>query len=135
MVIRQASTPDWPSLASLARECGLDYDGMESDEFWVAEDAGRIVGIVALKTHPDCRELCALGVDATRRRKGTGRRLVLEVLRAARGEVYLATIIPGFFLPFGFEKTARVPRSMVKDETWCAGCRRDLCEIMVRREP
>ncbi|MCK7479460.1 MAG: hypothetical protein M0C28_20510 [Candidatus Moduliflexus flocculans] len=27
-----------------------------------AED-GRIVGLVALKTHPDCLELCALGVD------------------------------------------------------------------------
>jgi len=135
MRIRRAARPDWDQIVSLAQECGLNYAGMERDQFLVAEEGGRLGGIVAFKIHAGCRELCALGVAPALRGRGIGRRLVLELVGGVRGDVYLATIIPAFFEPLGFERCAVVPRSMVKDDEWCAGCRRDLCAVMVRRQP
>ena len=133
MLIRKAVRSDWEQILGLARECGLDYPGMERDEFQVAEQDGRVLGIVGLKRHTECVELCALGVDSVNRGRGIGGQLVFELLAAVREDVYLATIIPGYFERLGFKPSAAVPPSMVKDADWCAGCRRDLCTVMVRR--
>ena len=51
-----------PQVRRLAESLGLDYPGMESDRFWLAEEDGRAQGIVGLMKHPDCLELVALGV-------------------------------------------------------------------------
>jgi N-acetylglutamate synthase-like GNAT family acetyltransferase len=133
MAIRRARARDWPQIFGLARECGLDYAGMEADEFWVAEEAGQVAGIVALKTHPECRELCALGVEAAWRGRGIGAGLVRHLLGETRGDIHLATVIPEFFERLGFERSDGIPPSLVKDEEWCAGCRRENCRVMVRR--
>jgi N-acetylglutamate synthase-like GNAT family acetyltransferase len=135
MNIRRARQEDFSQIASLARKLNLDYQGMEDDSFWVAEDRGRIVGIVALKKHGDCHELCALGVDPRRRNKGLGRKLVQALLQGAERDIYLATIIPGFFKNQGFEGTADFPSSMKKSPEWCEGCPKELCTVMARRLP
>lgn len=133
MLIRKAAATDWDRLARLARDCEVDYPGMEADDFLAAEDGGRVVGMVGLKRHPGCLELVALGVDAERRGTGIGTQLVSELLAGVREDIYLATVIPGYFGRLGFERTDAVPAGMAKDPEWCAGCRRDLCAVMVRR--
>lgn len=117
----------------LAVANNLDYPGMQADDFWVAEEGGQIVGIVGLKRHPECLELCALGVDEGRRGRGWGSRLVWAILRKEPRAIYLATVIPGFFARFGFEKAEAVPSSMVKTAEWCAGCRPECCLVMMRK--
>jgi N-acetylglutamate synthase-like GNAT family acetyltransferase len=133
MRVRKARPEDLSRVIRLARKYDLDYAGMEADDFWVAEENGRIWGIGALKKHPDCLELCALGVDERKRGRGWGERLARAVIRNAKGKLFLATIIPGFFARLGFKRTADVPASMVKKEEWCAGCTKELCAVMVRR--
>ncbi|MCX6578247.1 MAG: GNAT family N-acetyltransferase [Candidatus Aminicenantes bacterium] len=133
MNIRRARKEDFPQITSLARQLGLDYQGMDDDSFWVAEDGGRIAGIVALKKHADCHELCALGVHSRHRDKGLGRELVQVLLQSADRDIYLATIIPGFFENCGFDKTAHIPSSLKKSPEWCEGCSKELCTIMVRK--
>jgi len=133
MPIRKANKADFPDIIRLAKACSLDYEGMEADAFLVAEERGRILGICGLKKHPECFELCALGVGMKWRGRGWGGRLVRAVLGEAPGEIYLATVIPGFFAPFGFEKAVAVPPSMVKKAEWCAGCRPELCTVMVKK--
>jgi len=133
MFIREAAPPDYEQLVRLARECDVDYPGMEKDDFLVAEQDCRVLGIVGLKSHPGCLELCALGVDGANRKLGIGRKLVFELLAGVRDDIYLATVIPGYFERLGFERVAAIPPAMVKDPDWCAGCRRDLCTVMVRR--
>jgi N-acetylglutamate synthase-like GNAT family acetyltransferase len=133
MFIRKANRADLPEIIRLAKTSSLDYEGMEADAFLVAEEGGRILGICGLKKHPECLELCALGVDEEWRGRGYGKRLVQEALKEAPGELYLATVIPGFFAPFGFRKTDFVPPSMVKKGEWCAGCRPELCTVMVKK--
>ncbi len=132
MRIRKAKKADLPQIIHLAKKYDLDYAGMESDSFWVAAEGPKILGIVGLKRHTDCEELCALGVEEKSRGAGLGKRLVSAFMKAAPGDVYLATVIPLFFEKLGFRKVAEIPASMVKKSDWCRDCRRDLCTVMVK---
>lgn len=137
MRVRKALPEDIPAAVALARRLDLDNPGLESDRIWVAVENGRVVGLVALKTHPDCLELCALGIDPDHRGKGVARALVEALMAEAEGAVHLATIIPGFFEGHGFRAAADVPATFpAKGATpWCDGCRRDLCTVMTREKP
>ena len=122
----------------LARRLGLDYPGMEADELWVAEENGRTTGLVALKAHPDCLELSALGVDPGSRGQGVGKALVEALMAGARGDVHLATIIPGFFESCGFliiqeDIPATFPAK--RRTSWCEGCPQARCTVMLRKKP
>jgi len=133
MKIRKARPEDWPKIRALAASLGLDYPGMESDPAWCAEDGGRVVGSVCLMTHPDSLELVALGMDPAFRGRGWGRRLVRALLDETRGDIHLATIIPEFFARNGFVRIETGPPGMAKDPSWCEGCDRSLCAVMVRK--
>lgn len=110
---------------------------MEFDRIWVAEEGDEIIGLVALKEHPDCLELCSLGVDAKSREKGVGKALVEALMAEAPGEVHLATIIPGFFERCGFERATDIPATFPAKRTtaWCDGCPQELCTVMLRKRP
>jgi len=126
-----ARSADFPEIHRLAASLGLDYEGLEADRVWVAEEDGRIAGIVALKAHPDCLELVSLGVDPAARSAGLGGRLIEALTAAAGGDVYLATVIPGYFERHGFVRASRMPAGMAKDPAWCEGCPKEFCTVMV----
>lgn len=135
MRVRKARPEDSSPAVELARKLGLHYPGMEADELWAAEEDGQIVGVVALKTHPDCRELCALGVDPAHRGKGAAKALVEALMSEAPGDVHLATVIPAFFDCCGFAMTAEVPRAFIEKRrtSWCEGCDQSRCTVMRRK--
>ncbi|MGD1008958.1 MAG: GNAT family N-acetyltransferase [Candidatus Aminicenantales bacterium] len=135
MRVRKALPEDIPQAVSLAGSLGLDYPGMDKDRIWVAEEDRRIVGIVGLKKHPDCLELCALGIEAAHRGRGVAKALVATLMAEAPGDVHLATVIPGFFETCGFEKAAVVPATFPEKRrtSWCEGCDARLCTVMVRK--
>ncbi|MBM3284614.1 MAG: GNAT family N-acetyltransferase [Candidatus Aminicenantes bacterium] len=133
MSIRKAGKTDLSQIVTLAAQYNLDYEGMEADDFWVAEEGDKIVGICGLRRHPDCQELCSLGVEEASQKKGLGRELVHTLLQETGSDICLATVIPEFFQKLGFERAAAVPPSMIKKADWCAGCSRDRCTIMVKR--
>jgi N-acetylglutamate synthase-like GNAT family acetyltransferase len=134
MTVRKPGAGDILKALELARTLGLDYPEMEKDKLWIAEEAGRVVGVVALRTHPDCRELCSLGVDPGFRNLGAGRALVEAVMTEAPGEVHLGTTVPGYFEKLGFQPAAPVPGSLAakRSSAWCEGCDIDRCTVMVR---
>jgi N-acetylglutamate synthase-like GNAT family acetyltransferase len=136
MHVRKAGPADLSSIVELDERLDLAYPGMEGDAHWVAEaDRGRIVGAVALKKHPDCLELCALGVDPGFRGKGIAKALVDALMASAKDAVHLATVIPGFFRSCGFHVIEQdIPEAFpAKRKTaWCEGCRQALCTVMRR---
>ncbi len=138
MPVRKAFPEDVRPAVELAERLGLDYPGLAEDTLWVArDDRGRIVGLVALKTHSDCLELCALGVEPGQRGKGIAGNLVEALLAEASGDVHLATVIPGFFEARGFhvikeDIPATFPAKLLT--AWCEGCPRELCAVMRRRK-
>ncbi|MCX6569510.1 MAG: GNAT family N-acetyltransferase [Candidatus Aminicenantes bacterium] len=136
MRVRKCCPEDIPAAVELARTLGLDYPGMESDMIWVAEESGVIVGLVALKKHPDCWELCGLGVDPRSREKGLGKTLVEALMAEAPADVHLATVIPGFFETCGFGRTSDVPATFPakRKTSWCDGCPRERCTVMLRKK-
>ncbi|MBN2266023.1 MAG: GNAT family N-acetyltransferase [Candidatus Aminicenantes bacterium] len=137
MRVRKLGPEEGAPAVELARSLGLDYPGLAGDEIWAAEDAGRIVGIVALKTHPDCLELCALGVDPRHRGRGVAKVLVEALMAGAPGDVHLATIIPGFFEGCGFRRVGSAGPATFparRSTAWCEGCPKDLCTVMVREK-
>jgi N-acetylglutamate synthase-like GNAT family acetyltransferase len=133
MRIRKAKKSDFSNVIHLSQKYDLDYTSMEADDFWVAEEGKKILGIVGLKKHDDCLELCSLGVEEIYRNRGIAKKLVLALLKKAKGNVYLATVIPGFFEKFGFEKANVIPASMIKKSDWCKGCNKELCTVMMRK--
>jgi len=137
MRARKARKADLPRIVELARSLGLDYPGMEGDDLWVAEDdGGRIVGAVALKKHPDCLELCALGVEPRSRGRGVAKALVDALMAEAPGPVHLATVIPGFFEGCGFRAVKKnIPATFPakRGTAWCDGCDRSRCTVMLRK--
>jgi N-acetylglutamate synthase-like GNAT family acetyltransferase len=138
MAVRKIRPGDRESAVGLARRLGLDYPGLENDAIWVAEDGGEIVGLVALKAHADCLELCALGVDPRSQGQGVGLALVEALMAEAPGDVHLATIIPGFFEGCGFHiiETGIPATFPAKRRTsWCEGCPRERCRVMRRAKP
>jgi len=137
MRIRKTLPEDIPHAVALAARLGLDYPGLEADMLWVALDAGRTIGLIALKKHPDCLELCALGVDPDHRGQGVAQALVEALMAEAPGVVHLATVIPGFFEARGFRATQDIPAAFpAKRKTaWCDGCPQELCTVMSREKP
>jgi N-acetylglutamate synthase-like GNAT family acetyltransferase len=135
MRVRKAHPEDVPLAVALARRLGLDYPGQERDDLWVARDRGRVIGLVGLKKHADCLELCALGVDPGHRGKGVAKALVEALMTAPPGDVHLATVIPGFFETCGFEKARKIPAAFPEKRKtpWCEGCDARLCTVMVRK--
>jgi N-acetylglutamate synthase-like GNAT family acetyltransferase len=137
MRVRKALPQDIPLAVDLARGLDLAYDGMEADELWVAGRSGQVVGVVALKTHADCRELCALGVDPGHRGGGVAKALVEALMAGAPADVHLATVIPGFFEACGFRVVGvDIPATFpAKRRTaWCEGCPQERCTVMLREK-
>jgi N-acetylglutamate synthase-like GNAT family acetyltransferase len=134
MRVRKALPEDVPAAVALARRLELDYPGMAADRLWVAVEKDRVIGQVALRSHPDCRELCALGVDPDHRGRGAAKALVEALMAEAPGAVHLATVIPGFFEACGFRAAADVPATFParRKTAWCDGCSRERCTVMVR---
>ena len=138
MHVRKIRPGEAAPAVELARKLGLDYPGLESDPLWIAEEDGQAIGLVALKKHPDCLELCALGVDPGFRGKGVARALVEALMDEAMGDVHLATVIPRFFESCGFHiiQEAIPPAFPAKRQTaWCEGCPRERCTVMLRKNP
>lgn len=137
MRLRRAEPRDFDDIVDLARRLELDHAGMDEDIFWVAEESGEVVGIVALREHADCLELCSLGVDPAFRGRGVGRALVEALMGEAPGDIHLATVIPDYFQAIGFVRAPVVPIAFVEKRKtpWCEGCRLDLCAVMVRKMP
>lgn len=137
MRARKAGEADFPRIIELAGSLGLDYPGLEGDALWVAEDdTGRIVGAVALKRHLDCLELCALGVESESRGRGVARALIEALMAEAPGPVHLATVIPGFFEACGFRAIdENIPATFPakRATSWCDGCDRSRCTVMLRK--
>ncbi len=120
-------------MVRIAWRLALDYPGLENDTFFVAEERGKIIGILGLKDFGDFLELVAVGVLEEYREMGIGKKLVEEALAVFPGKkVYLLTTVPAFYGKLGFEKVEELPEELKKDPAWCAGCDKNKCVAMLR---
>ena len=128
--IRKARSRDFKAIKILAEAFNLDSEDMKVEEFKVAVEGENILGIGRLKPAGDLLELCSLCVVQHKQKEGIGKLLVKSLLRSAKKDIYLATIIPDYFKPFGFKALDFTPEFMKKKADWCEGCHPERCTIM-----
>jgi|ERR1700741_2808653 len=112
--ISVATDADLSEIRSCITEFRLDDEGIQTEQFLVAKYKGELVGFGRIREHENCSELCSLGVIEPERNKGVGTLLTQHLLKKAKQELYLVCIIPGFFLPHGFQITKNYPEPLAK---------------------
>jgi N-acetylglutamate synthase-like GNAT family acetyltransferase len=107
-------TPDeFRRIQHLVVEFALDGSELDPVRFIVARVNGELAGFARTKSFPDFVEFCSLGVLPRFRGAGIGGMLVREQIRRFGDlPVFIATVIPEFFAPFGFEPIAAFPAEM-----------------------
>lgn len=105
---------DWPEIAALLQAAGLPQAGAieHLDQFIVARRAEVLIGVAGLEAYGDEGLLRSVVVAARERGSGLGRRLVADVIAAARerglrGLTLLTETAPEFFPRLGFVPIAR----------------------------
>jgi N-acetylglutamate synthase-like GNAT family acetyltransferase len=116
--------------------CGMDllHRGFSISRCWVASDSGRVVAAAQIEPAGDAVFVSSVGVAESRRGEGIGSSLVAEMTRGEKRDVYLDTVIPGFFSPLGFEPAERPAWLPSKSQFYCSECDPERCVCMVRRK-
>jgi N-acetylglutamate synthase-like GNAT family acetyltransferase len=110
---------DWEKVEHLAESLGLDKYDMHPAQFKVCKSGNEVLGIGRFKKHPDCMELCTLGVVETHRNKGIGSALVEALLMKVGSPVYIVTEIPVYFEKLGFARGGEGIVSLEKKRNIC----------------
>ena len=131
--IRRAAPCDYADIETLMGVLELSYPAMDLSCFWVAETGDEVVAAAELKDFQACSLLSCVGVREDLQGLDIGRTLVEEVVRHARHDVYLYTLVPGFFRKAGFTD-AEPPRPDLPPRSiyGCQNCNPRLCYCMVR---
>lgn len=128
--IRKASEEDQEAVRLIQEELELDYVGSNGPGFWVAEEEGKVVGIARLEEFEGFFFLNAVGVTGNKQNRRVASRLLRGILKDLGKDIYLYTIIPGFFIRFGFEEAAPIPGLPPRTKFGCERCLPKQCVCM-----
>jgi amino-acid N-acetyltransferase len=121
-MIRKAKIHEVPEIRRFLGEFSLDGGilprtladlyGQLRDYFVYREDQGSIIGVAALHIcWAGLGEIRSVAVMPEHRGRGLGKELVTTCLAEARvlglSEIFLLTLVPDFFKPFGFKVVSR----------------------------
>lgn len=104
--VRPARPEDLPGIEKLISSVGGDLEGLQADQFVVAQDdLGNIIGCGRIKPYPGFCELASIAVKDHWRASGVGRAVVSQLLKRHQGPVYLICEdeVVDFFRRFGFD--------------------------------
>ena len=122
IVVRRATTRDVAAIRALVDQ----YQGVvllekatvtlyeDVQEFWVAEEAGRVLGCGALHIlWEDLGEIRTVAVDASATRRGVGGLIVDRLIQQGRdvgiGRIFVLTFETAFFASRGFREIEGTP--------------------------
>ncbi|HTP10891.1 MAG TPA: GNAT family N-acetyltransferase [Anaerolineae bacterium] len=104
--IRSAHANDEATIKALIHAEQLDPLNVHWQNFLVAEEAGRIIGIGQVKLYPSGRELGSLVVVADRRQNGVGGAIINALIARERGPLRLFCLAfrEPYYAKFGFRR-------------------------------
>ncbi len=117
--LRKPTDKEFEQICLLITEFELDNRDLKKEQFIVAIHNSELVGFGRLREHTDCLEICSLGVATSFRRQGIGRAIVAKLIEKIPKNIYLVSIIPDFFIPFGFHKVEIFPVSIQNKIEYC----------------
>ena len=114
--IRRAQADDGPFIADLLRQCRLPVDDLDPamlPDFLVAEDAGRIIGVVGCEPRGDAVLFRSLAVTPEFRNRGIAGTLTADLARRCKaGGARTAYLLPRTAEAFAAKRGFRVlPRA------------------------
>jgi N-acetylglutamate synthase-like GNAT family acetyltransferase len=119
MIVRSAKAEEMEEIISKAGALDLDLSEARYDQFVVACNDTQIVGFGRLRTYPSCMEVATVGVVQAEQHKGIGSVVVAELLKRAGKEVFVTSVIPGYFSRFGFRPVKDFPEVLMKKLDFC----------------
>ena len=135
--IRSATENDQAQILALARGERLKPYGLRWPNFVVAEQDGRIIGAVQLRSHRDgSRELGSLVVEAAARGQGIAARLIEERLAGIDGRVLMITSrrYADHYRRWGFERiTAGAAPPFIRLNYWLGHVGGRIVSVFQRR--
>jgi len=132
MTIRGAQKKDFDAIRTIIMELDLAYPSQSLDSFLVLEDKDRIIGIANLEEFDGFYFLSSVGVVEGFQRRGLASSFIRDLLKGLKKDVYLYTVIPGFFERLGFTAVARRSDLPLKMTFSCKECTPDTCVTMVK---
>jgi predicted N-acetyltransferase YhbS len=109
MIIRPATAAEQATITAIVRAARINPSDLDWRRFLVAEQGGRIVGVVQVRPHDDgSRELASLAVVPEQQGQGVGAALVGALLERERGPLDLMCMdqMAGYYARFGFRRLA-----------------------------
>ncbi len=119
LLLTSPSDADFELIRNYIRAFELDDRAIRKEEFSVAFQDNELRGFGRLRQHPDCTELCTLGVVTPHRNRGIGKAITAALIKRATGRIYVVCIIPDFFIPFGFKVVNTYPLSIREKLAYC----------------
>jgi N-acetylglutamate synthase-like GNAT family acetyltransferase len=104
--IRSAHAADEATIKAMIRAEHLDPLNVHWQNFLVAEEAGRIIGIGQIKPYRSGRELGSLVVAADRRQSGVGGAIITALIVREKGPLLLFCLAfrEPYYAKFGFRR-------------------------------
>lgn len=130
MKITKAVPRDGAQIAGLLDELDLYHPSCRPEDFWVAKKDESVIGITCLTDMGEYLYLSSVGVAEGRQKQGVARALLEAALKNAKKDVYLYTVIPGFFKKIGFEISGPPKVPPPKDALECEACQSSKCVCM-----
>ncbi len=131
--VRKAGREDGEAIRSILSEMELSHGSISIDDLWVGERGGEIVAVAQLQDVGGAQIVSSLGVRPPHRKRGVASALIGEMLGAAKEDVYLFTLIPGFFRRLGFTEADPPPKiAEYRTNFDCGACQSERCACMVR---
>ncbi|QZZ21686.1 GNAT family N-acetyltransferase [Leptothermofonsia sichuanensis E412] len=107
--LRQAHSGDMGAIRRLVLTAMLDPTQLRWSQFWVIEQAGKVIACGQLRNFLDAQELGSVVVKPEFRGRGLGSHLIQHLIQQATQPLYLECLgkrLPGFYTRFGFVPVA-----------------------------
>ena len=131
--IRKSKPEDYNHIYILLNELDLGYESQKYENFYVGEVDSTIVAILELDLYPEYSFLSNVGVTKSMQSNSFASQLINEILNNTNNNIYLYTVIPGFFEKLGFIKCNFNGGLPSRDLYDCHECCIEKCACMVRK--
>lgn len=127
ILIRKAGKPDLPSIQRLLSTYFLDMEGLEAEDFVLAEVDEKVIGCTTLIKSRfrgnEFLEIHSIAVHPNFRGKGVGTRLIkclLTTIEDSGCDLYVRTTAPVFFEKLNFKKISNSEKLLLWKD--CENC-------------
>ncbi|MFI5222600.1 MAG: GNAT family N-acetyltransferase [Bacteroidia bacterium] len=117
--ITDTTKKDWNEIKFQLKEHHLDDSEISIAQFVVCKEENKILGFGRIKKQNGFDEFCSLCVLEEHRNKGIGKALIEARIKKSTQPIYIVTIIPKYFLPFGFEEVLNYPEPLEQKKNNC----------------